>query len=325
MKKKILTVFLSMTLAFSINNIASAVEVGSLPEFISNDEIKISIDGNIQNIPSDMGRAFADTRFDRIMLPLRFVSEKLGYEVTYEKSNDRDLAIVKQGNRSLIFTLGSNIVRMSENGKMTELVSDAYTFAYGDRTYVPIRYVSEYMGLSVDWDQSSKTVLIDRTVKELDKTKINTAVKEYTLDNGFKIKGLDITEQHGKQILDEINKYRLANGLNALSTRDDIEALAEARAKEQTYYVSTYGALSHEGANDRLAPLTSYGELLQSHNFNAYVAYHSLYQQKVLENWQASKEHNNYLLDKDSKYGAVGVFRDDINGKVYISFIFSED
>ena len=131
-----------------------------------------------------MGRAFADTRFDRIMVPLRFVSEKLGYEVTYEKSNDRDLAIVKQGNRSLIFTLGSNIVRMSENGKMTELVSDAYTFAYGDRTYVPIRYVSEYMGLSVDWDQSSKTVLIDRTVKELDKTKINTAVKEYTLDNG---------------------------------------------------------------------------------------------------------------------------------------------
>lgn len=70
--------------------------------------------------------------------------------------------------------LGSK--KMTVNG--TEKTLDVAPFTYNSRTMVPIRFVSEYLGATVDWDEKTKTVTIkfeDKTL-QLVQGKANSAI-----------------------------------------------------------------------------------------------------------------------------------------------------
>ena len=45
------------------------------------------------------------------------------------------------------------------NGKKVE--NDVPPLNINDRTYVPVRFVSEHMGLNVDWDEKTETVTLE--------------------------------------------------------------------------------------------------------------------------------------------------------------------
>jgi N-acetylmuramoyl-L-alanine amidase len=113
--------------------------------------IKISVDGQVAQ--SDVS-AYIDAN-NRTMVPVRFVSETLGFYVSWEKEK--------------------KLVRVSQPGTIVELYIDQQT-AYvnggeqrldtaavlkGGRTMVPLRFLAETFGLEVLWRKEERTVVIE--------------------------------------------------------------------------------------------------------------------------------------------------------------------
>lgn len=90
----------------------------------------------------------------RVLVPLRGVFESLGAEVTYLAPSHTIQAT--RGSTQVQLTLGSR--QAAINGSPSMLDVPATTL--GGRTMVPLRFVSEALGASVDWNAATQTVAI---------------------------------------------------------------------------------------------------------------------------------------------------------------------
>ena len=98
---------------------------------------------------------------DRTMLPARFVAENLG--ATVEWDGEKQLVTItgkneKQEDVTILITIGSDYAKV--NGENVKLDSPA--FVENDRTYTPIRFISENLGATVEWNETEQTVTIQR-------------------------------------------------------------------------------------------------------------------------------------------------------------------
>ncbi len=93
---------------------------------------------------------------DRTMLPLRFVSERLDFDVSW--NNKTKKITLKKDDREITLVIGSNEAKVSGLNKTIKL--DTAPFIKSDRTFVPLRFVSEEFGETVQWDEANKTVII---------------------------------------------------------------------------------------------------------------------------------------------------------------------
>ena len=115
------------------------------------DEIRVTLDGNEILFPDV--KPFIDQR-DRVLVPIRFVSEALGALVDWE--NESRTAVIKQDNDEIRYTVYKPMAYL--NGEM--MVMDTYGILKEDRTFVPIRFISELLGCTVVWDENTSTVVI---------------------------------------------------------------------------------------------------------------------------------------------------------------------
>lgn len=90
----------------------------------------------------------------RVLVPLRGVFERLGAFVQWNPVNNSVLA--GRGSTQVQLTIGST--QAFVNGRAVLL--DVPAMIVRGRTLVPLRFVSEAMGARVDWDPSSRTVMI---------------------------------------------------------------------------------------------------------------------------------------------------------------------
>ena len=98
---------------------------------------------------------------DRTMLPARFVAENLG--ATVEWDGEKQLVTItgkneKQEDVTILITIGLDYAKV--NGEDVKLDSPA--FVENDRTYTPIRFISENLGATVEWNETEQTVTIQR-------------------------------------------------------------------------------------------------------------------------------------------------------------------
>ncbi len=94
---------------------------------------------------------------ERTMLPARFVAESLGATVIWTKAEPNKVLITKDDVEIIIF-IGSDIAYV--NGKGVKLDSPA--FIENDRTYTPIRFISEELGATVVWNPETQQVVITK-------------------------------------------------------------------------------------------------------------------------------------------------------------------
>ncbi len=99
---------------------------------------------------------------DRTMLPARFVAESLGAKVSW---NEEEEIVTISGFHlktgkpiTILITIGSD--KATVNGKTVTLDSPA--FLQNDRTYTPIRFISEELGAEVEWIEDDEQVIITR-------------------------------------------------------------------------------------------------------------------------------------------------------------------
>ena len=87
-----------------------------------------------------------------VMVPIRIVSENLGYDVKWEQATQT--VQVRRGSSIIEMTAGKDAATV--NGNIVNL--DAPPLIKQGTTLVPLRFVGEGMGLQVGWDNGTKTV-----------------------------------------------------------------------------------------------------------------------------------------------------------------------
>lgn len=122
----------------------------------NNDEIKVQLNGKPLN--------FADQKpvviNDRTLVPLRGIFEALGAKVDWD--DETQTVIATQGDTVIGLKIGDESALV--NGQVKVL--DQPALLLNDRTMVPLRFVSEALGASVDWDEATATVSIKSTLLE---------------------------------------------------------------------------------------------------------------------------------------------------------------
>ena len=103
---------------------------------------------------------------NRTMLPARFVAENLGANVEWD--GDKELVTITGKNLktgedvTILITIGAENAVV--NGKAVKLDSPA--FIENNRTYTPIRFISEELGASVEWLEKEQKVVITKVQTE---------------------------------------------------------------------------------------------------------------------------------------------------------------
>lgn len=93
-------------------------------------------------------------RNDRILVPLRGIAEALDFTVTWDQASNRVLCA--RGETQIALEIGSPTAWV--NGE--ERPQDVAPLAYQNRTYVPLRFLSETFGLDVQWNAEERTAVL---------------------------------------------------------------------------------------------------------------------------------------------------------------------
>lgn len=120
--------------------------------------VNVQVDGQLVHFPD--AKPFIDEN-QRIQVPVRFVSEKLGYSVSWEALGDNVKVTIKNANKVVVLRTGDN--RATVNGK--SVILDTKVRLLEGRTYVPLRFIAESLGSEVQWDPDALKVIINTEKK----------------------------------------------------------------------------------------------------------------------------------------------------------------
>lgn len=118
--------------------------------------VYVQVDGKNVSFPD--AKPYVEN--NRVLIPIRFVSEALGAKVNYKKETTGNRI-----ERVVYVELEGKTIRMPVNSDSV-LVGDvivkldAPARLQDTRVYIPLRFVSEALGAKVDWNQSKKLVSI---------------------------------------------------------------------------------------------------------------------------------------------------------------------
>lgn len=120
---------------------------------LASSEIKLNIDG--KTIESSVSPYIEN---GRTMVPIRIISEELGADVVWNEE-DRTVEIIKD-NTSILLRIDSRLVEYKGDERKF-FISDIAPKITNERTFVPIRLVSNGLGIGIQWDEKSRTIYID--------------------------------------------------------------------------------------------------------------------------------------------------------------------
>ncbi|WJH27160.1 copper amine oxidase N-terminal domain-containing protein [Paenibacillus sp. CC-CFT742] len=92
-------------------------------------------------------------------VPLRYLSEELDAEVKWTKGSDTIVVIDDITGNEIVLTVGSKNATVA--GKEVTMVESAYVGKNG-KTYVPLRFMAESLGATVDKEKETGWIFIDR-------------------------------------------------------------------------------------------------------------------------------------------------------------------
>jgi len=90
----------------------------------------------------------------RTLVPVRFISEALGAEITWDPVFQ--IIDIELGNDTIRLQIGKNFASVNDK----KIAIDTAPIIDHGRTMVPVRFISEALGAEVVWDDATKTVTI---------------------------------------------------------------------------------------------------------------------------------------------------------------------
>ena len=143
--KKISLILMSMVLIF--------VMVPGLSSAAGKAKLSLRVELNGERIIFPDAQPYVDKQ-NRVQVPVRFVSEALGAKVGW-KNKTKEVTI-EHDETKLILTIGNKAYKINDSTK----VMDTAAIRKANRTFVPLRFVSEGLGAKVKWDSSNYMVSI---------------------------------------------------------------------------------------------------------------------------------------------------------------------
>lgn len=165
-------------------------------------DFTLVVKGKVVNKENSKVEPFIES--DRIYVPLRYISEAFDAQVEW-MDEQREITI-KKGSSTIKMTPDS--LEFMINGKKHSL--DVKPVIREGRTFVPIRFVAESLGLSVTWDEGKRVASIKKLDKELHKDRsiiMNKVVKEFDPTNTLRKEIFTIGEKGTYTVL-----HKLSNG-----------------------------------------------------------------------------------------------------------------
>ncbi|HOK48660.1 MAG TPA: copper amine oxidase N-terminal domain-containing protein [Sedimentibacter sp.] len=147
------TKFIKWPILISLLLVISLVQY-STPDAYAEDTIKIVIDG--KRIKSDVDPYIKN---DRTLVPIRVISEELDSLVEWD-GEKREVHIYKE-DMHLVLRIDSYLVEYTNDNETTYALLDVAPEISEDRTFVPLRLVSNALGVGIEWDNDKRTVFVD--------------------------------------------------------------------------------------------------------------------------------------------------------------------
>ncbi|MEM3432503.1 MAG: copper amine oxidase N-terminal domain-containing protein [Nitrososphaeria archaeon] len=97
--------------------------------------------------------------FNRTMVPVRFVSEAFGLKV--EWANKERKVVISGINLEIVMFIENRNIKITNKNGTKYIASDVPPKIINDRTFLPLRTVSEILGANVNWNEKNKQVTID--------------------------------------------------------------------------------------------------------------------------------------------------------------------
>ncbi len=181
MCKKILSHFLLLFLLFAVftPEVAMAADTTELPAgsialYIGNN--KAYVNNAEKLIDPTNGSVVPIIQNSRTMLPVKFISENYGCTVQWDGASRK--VTVKSGQNTVVMQIGNKTVYKNGIG----FISDVAPFIKDNRTYIPVKSLSESIGKNVFY--YSKLVIISEPEttfnSQLDQTLIGEMLSKYT-------------------------------------------------------------------------------------------------------------------------------------------------
>ena len=165
-------------------------------------DISVNVNGNYVAFPD--AKPFIDAR-SRTLVPIRFIADELKADSVNWNPDTKKVTIVNKGD-TITLTIGTNVVNIKSTGEIsnTDLLIDTAPIVKNNRTFVPLRFISETMNAKVVWDKASYTVYISTDGKEIEIPELPPA--EVPPTNLDKVKPLAPGEAP-KAVFDESKYY----------------------------------------------------------------------------------------------------------------------
>lgn len=193
----------------------SVFAVGKLPKEAVDKNIDIYINNNIQSIPEDMGRAYLDKNTNRVMVPIRYISENMGAQINYYQKKEAKTSGILIGAVDVLVEIDINSTKAKVNKAGIDNIVDLDSPAilYDGRTYVPIRFISETLGLSVDWKDNSVYISGKFKTKgkryNYEENNKESKVNENNTDDTKKDKSLEELKTSSDKVQDNKSSYSI--------------------------------------------------------------------------------------------------------------------
>lgn len=193
----------------------SVFAVGKLPKEAVDKNIDIYINNNIQSIPEDMGRAYLDKDTNRVMVPIRYISENMGAQINYYQKKEAKTSGILIGAVDVLVEIDINSTKAKVNkaGIDNIIDLDSPAILYDGRTYVPIRFISETLGLSVDWKDNSVYISGKFKTKgkryNYEENNKESKVNENNTDDTKKDKSLEELKTSSDKVQDNKSSYSI--------------------------------------------------------------------------------------------------------------------
>ena len=321
-KKRILTALLTTSMVF-----------GAVPTAFAADSITVTVDGQKVHFTDQQPVNING----RVMVPVRAVAEKMGWDVSFEKFSTNDSPVIngrfqeynhvllnktvkedKDLDRKYLYfstiTIEQKTIISGNSGYLEEekaLVADPVV--KNGRTLLGIRDLANGLNATVRWDGATKEVKV--TTKPVEQypnyDKLLKYIEEYR-----KVAGEQADNQKEQQSQEEsiqtdeskfaeevirlVNEERKKAGLNPLETNNELTAAAEVRAEEIN---EVFGHTRPNGKACKTAlEEAGYEGVYAGEN----IAGGQKTPKKVVEAWLNSEGHRNNIFNPDAKYTGVG-------------------
>lgn len=118
-------------------------------------EVKVQVNNDLVGFPD--AQPYLDTNHST-QVPIRFVTEKLGYTVQWEKKDNQIKVTLNNGKHTIVLTSGDQKAVIDN----TSVDMGTHAGFQDGRVFVPLRFICDASNIPVQWDADSNVAILSK-------------------------------------------------------------------------------------------------------------------------------------------------------------------